>query len=86
MSSMLAEAIGYVAAVVTTLCWVPQAWRSLRTRDVAAISLTAYSAFAAGNVLWLSYGVLIGSAPIVVANAVTLAIVLAIVGAKLRYS
>lgn len=79
------ELIGYCAAFLTTFSFAPQAWLTFRTRDVRGISLGMYSVFAAGVALWLAYGLLLGAWPIVAANAVTLALALAILGMKLRY-
>jgi MtN3 and saliva related transmembrane protein len=79
------ELIGYCAASLTTLSFVPQAWLTFRTRDVRGISLGMYSAFTVGVALWLLYGVLMGAWPIVLANAVTLALASVILGMKLRY-
>jgi MtN3 and saliva related transmembrane protein len=77
--------IGACAATVTTLCWVPQALRILRTRDTRSISLVTQAAFTLGIGLWLVYGILIGSWPVTVANAVTLILVAAILALKLRF-
>ncbi|MFT3817964.1 MAG: SemiSWEET transporter [Rubrivivax sp.] len=68
------DLLGYVAAGLTTLSFVPQALLTLRTRNVAGISLGMYGAFTGGVALWLAYGVLIGQWPIIVANALTLAL------------
>jgi MtN3 and saliva related transmembrane protein len=81
----LSELIGYAAAFLTTLSFVPQAWLTFRTRDVRGISLGMYSVFTFGVALWLLYGVLMGAWPIVLANAVTLALASVILGMKLRY-
>jgi MtN3 and saliva related transmembrane protein len=80
------DLIGYVAATLTTGSFVPQAWHTFRTRDVSGISLGMYSVFVAGSVLWLSYGLMIAAVPVVIANAVTLGLALAILAMKLRYS
>ena len=86
LSSMpTSELVGYCAAALTTFSFAPQAWLTFRTRDVRGISLGMYSVFAAGVALWLAYGLLLGAWPIVAANAVTLALALAILGMKLRY-
>jgi MtN3 and saliva related transmembrane protein len=85
MEPPIVTLIGAGAAVLTTLCWLPQAFRILRSRDTAAISLTAYAVFAAGLVLWLTYGFLIGSWPVIGANLATLLPVAAIIVLKLRY-
>jgi MtN3 and saliva related transmembrane protein len=79
------ELIGYGAAFLTTLSFVPQAWLTFRTRDVRGISLGMYSVFTVGVALWLLYGLMMGAWPIVVANAVTLALASVILCMKLRY-
>ncbi|MFN4350573.1 MAG: SemiSWEET transporter [Hylemonella sp.] len=79
------DLIGYIAASLTTLSFLPQALHTFRTRDVSGISLGMYSMFAVGVALWLVYGLLLSAWPIVVANAVTLALALAILVMKLRY-
>lgn len=79
------EIIGYLAALLTTCSFVPQAWLTFRTRDVSGISLGMYSVFTTGVALWLVYGLLLGAWPIVAANAVTLALALAILVMKLRF-
>jgi MtN3 and saliva related transmembrane protein len=84
-SISLQELVGYCAAFLTTLSFVPQAWLTYRTRDVRGISLGMYSVFTLGVALWLLYGLLMGAWPIVVANAVTLALASVILGMKLRY-
>ncbi|MCX7815318.1 MAG: SemiSWEET transporter [Tepidimonas ignava] len=84
-SSVWVEAVGAAAATLTTVSFVPQAWLTWRTRDVSGISVGMYSAFALGVALWLLYGVLIGSWPIIVANVITLTLALAILVMRLRY-
>lgn len=80
-----ADPIGFVAAFLTTASFVPQAWLTFRTRDVSGISLGMYSAFTLGVVLWLLYGLSLRAWPVVVANAITLALALAILVMKLRF-
>ena len=76
---------GYAAATLTTLSFLPQAWLTFRTRDVRGISLGMYSVFTVGIALWLVYGLLMAAWPIVLANAVTLALASVILAMKLRY-
>lgn len=64
--------IGYTAAFLTTLAFVPQAFQSWKTRDLSGISLPMYSLFSLGVLGWLIYGVLINSWPIMLANSITL--------------
>ena len=75
--------IGALAALLTTSSFVPQALLTLRTRDVSGISLAMYSAFTLGVALWLLYGLALGEWPIVIANAVTLALTLTILWTKI---
>jgi MtN3 and saliva related transmembrane protein len=77
---------GFVAATITTLCWLPQAAHIIRTKETAGISLLTYGSFALGILCWLIYGVMIASLPIIAANTVTLLLVLAILGLKLHHS
>jgi MtN3 and saliva related transmembrane protein len=85
MSPVLIEAIGVLAASLTTLAWVPQALKTLRTRSTRDISLWMQAAMTAGIGAWLVYGLLIGSWPLIGANAVTFALVSAILLVKLRH-
>ncbi len=75
--------IGIAAAVLTTGSFLPQAILTLRTRDTRGISLAMYSAFTLGVALWLLYGIHLGEWPIVIANAVTLALATTILVTKL---
>ena len=79
----LIDTLGYLAGVLTTASFLPQAWLTFRTRDVSGISLAMYSVFTLGIALWLAYGLLINAWPIVIANAVTLVLAAAILGMKL---
>lgn len=78
------DALGYVAASLTTLSFVPQALKTLRSGDTAAISLRMYLLFTSGVALWGIYGLLRGDGPLIVANAVTLVSAGLILQSKLR--
>lgn len=83
MAVNITESIGFIAAATTTLCWFPQAWRTLRTRDTAGISLASQAAYAGGIALWAVYGLMIGSGPLIASNLVQLAPLLAVLWVKL---
>ena len=80
-----ANTLGLIAGTLTTLAFVPQVVKTWRTRSTHDISLGMFALFSTGLVLWLAYGVLIGSWPIVLTNVVTLALALTILFFKLRY-
>lgn len=77
--------VGLTAAALTTLAFLPQVWRSLRTRDLHGISLGMYAVFTLGTVLWVAYGTLVGDFPVLLANAVTLFLAAIVLTLKLRY-
>ncbi len=81
----LVSLIGFAAGTLTTLAFVPQVAGTLRTRRSDELSWGMLAAFAVGVALWTLYGILLRKPPIIVANAVTLALVLVLVGMKLRY-
>jgi len=78
------ELIGYSAAFLTTIAFLPQAIQSWRTRDLSGISLGMYSLFTAGVGLWLIYGWIIEKWPLILANALTFALALSILILKIR--
>ena len=77
--------VSAAAATLTTAAFVPQALHIIRHRETKAISLFMYVAFAAGVALWLLFGCLIGNWPIIISNAITLVLALAIIAMKLKY-
>ena len=78
------EFIGYCAAFLTTVAFLPQAIQSWRTRDLSGISVGMYSLFTAGVGLWLIYGLIIEKWPLILANTLTFALALSILLLKLR--
>lgn len=81
----ITDLIGTLAAILTTISFLPQALHTFRTKDVRGISLGMYSAFTLGVAMWLIYGLLLGAWPVVIANVVTLALASTILVLKLRY-
>ncbi len=79
------DIVGYLAAILTTASFIPQALHTFQTKDVSGISLGMYSSFTVGVSLWLVYGVLLQAWPIVIANTITLSMAGAILTMKLRY-
>ena len=79
-----AEPIGALAATLTTLSFLPQVLKTWRTRSASDFSWIWLASFALGLVLWLVYGLAIGSLPLVVANGFTLSLVLTITFVKWR--
>ena len=79
------EILGYLAAALTTTSFIPQAVMTIRSRNTSGISLGMYAIFTIGVALWLAYGLVIESWPMIAANTVTLALAALILACKLRY-
>lgn len=79
------EIIGLIAAFLTTAAFVPQAYKTYRTKDVSGLSLPMFSMFTLGIVLWFIYGFLKDSLPIILANAVTGILSIMLLVFKIRY-
>ena len=78
------DIIGYFAALLTTFSFLVQAIQSWRTRDLSGISVGMYSMFTLGVGLWLIYGIVIESWPLIVTNASTFLFALSILLMKLK--
>jgi MtN3 and saliva related transmembrane protein len=84
MSAWWVTALGTVAGLCTTGSFVPQVVKVWREGDTRAISLRMYVVLTAGFVLWLGYGLTLGSWPIVAFNAANLVLSAVILRLKLR--
>lgn len=78
--------LGFVAGVITTISFVPQVVQIYRSKSGRDISLWMMLLFALGITLWLVYGLVIRSVPIIAANSVTLLLVVTILWLKLYYA
>jgi len=77
--------LGSIAAILTTTAFIPQVWQVWRTRHTKDISLGMYAIFTGGVLMWLLYGILLGSWPIIVANSITACLAGAVLIMKLRF-
>ena len=77
--------LGFIAGTLTTLSFVPQVHKAWRTRRCEDLSYGMLLTFGLGVTLWLIYGLLVAAAPIIVANAVTLTLIVTLLVMKLRY-
>jgi MtN3 and saliva related transmembrane protein len=65
------EIIGFLAAILTTISFLPQAVKIIKTKDTSSISLTMYVIFTTGVLCWLVYGIHILNWAVLLANGVT---------------
>ena len=83
--SAAVETLGIVAGTLTTIAFVPQVLKIYQSKSAKDVSYLMFSIFSTGIVLWLLYGILIGSAPIIASNVVTLTLSVIIIVLKIRY-
>jgi MtN3 and saliva related transmembrane protein len=75
--------LGFIAAFCTTVAFIPQAVKVYKSRHTKDISLGMFSLLNIGIVLWLWYGLIIKSYPIIISNVITLAFALYILITKI---
>jgi len=81
----MSTAVGLLAGFLTTIAFVPQAWKIWKSKSAKDVSLPTFVAFTIGVALWLTYGILNQELPIIIWNAVTLVLAGAILGMKLKF-
>jgi MtN3 and saliva related transmembrane protein len=77
--------IGILAGICTTIAFLPQVLKTWRSKSAKDLSLGMFSVFCAGVVLWLTYGILIGDLPIILANGFTFMLAGSLLYFKLTY-
>ena len=79
------DILGYIAATLTTIAFLPQVIKTWRSRSAKDVSLVMMITFSIGVFLWLLYGLAIQAMPVILANATTLILALLIVILKIKY-
>jgi MtN3 and saliva related transmembrane protein len=77
--------IGLVAAFLTTASFIPQAIQVIKTKDTSGISLTMYSMFVLGVLLWAVHGFIIQDTAVIIANIITFVLASIVLAYKLKY-
>lgn len=81
----ITEAIGSMAGFCTTVSLTPQLYKIRRTRSTGDLSLAMFVVFGMGILLWLLFGIGVGSPAVVAANGASLVLVVAILTLAVRY-
>jgi MtN3 and saliva related transmembrane protein len=81
----IVTAIGLLAAACSTLAFIPQAIKTLRTKNTRDLSLGMYVLIVSGTTLWLTYGLLLGDTPIILANSCILVFSVLILVMKVKH-
>jgi MtN3 and saliva related transmembrane protein len=81
----LATVFGSIAGFCTTVSFIPQVVRIVRTKETRGISLLMYTIFTLGIICWLIYGIFLNDLPIILCNSVTLGLAGTILWFKIKY-
>jgi MtN3 and saliva related transmembrane protein len=79
------EIIGLIAATLTTWAYVPQVYKTWKSKSALSLSLTMYLTMFTGIILWLIYGIYLNSLAMILANSVSALLTLALIIFKIRY-
>ena len=82
----LVTVLGLVAATFTTIAFIPQVIKTARTKSTKDISKGMFTLMSSASFLWLIYGFLIGSLPVIIANVALLILSTMILSYKLKYT
>jgi MtN3 and saliva related transmembrane protein len=85
MSSLLIDAVGVAAGLASMASFVPQIVKIVREKDASSVSLRMFAITVTAFVLWTTFGVLTGSWPVAVSNAVCLGLSGTVLALRLRY-
>ena len=77
--------IGFIAAALTTIAFMPQVMKTWKMRSARDLSLPTFVIFSTGIFLWLVYGILIGNWPIIMANSITFLLGMILLIFKLKF-
>ena len=77
--------LGIMAGTLTTISFIPQVIKIYKIKDARDLSITTFCMFSCGVFLWLIYGIVTSEWPIILANGITLVLILLIIGMKIRY-
>lgn len=85
MNTIIINALGFIAAILTTCGFIPQLIKIIKTKSVQDISFDMFAMFLAGVICWLIYGILIKSPPVIIANFVSMLMNITILCYKIKY-
>lgn len=81
----LGNTVGYIAAFCTTAAYIPQALKTIKSKDTSSLSLPMYCLMAFGTLMWFLYGIVNNQAPVIIANFITLILAGIILFYKVKY-
>ncbi len=80
------EILGLIAAVLTTSAFLPQVYKTWKTKDVSSLSMPMLILFFVGIILWFIYGIYINSLSLIIANGITIGSYVLLIFFKVKYA
>jgi MtN3 and saliva related transmembrane protein len=84
-TNQLVENIGYVGSLLTSITFIPQVYKSWKSKSVGDLSIAMIVIVISSTIVWLTYGYLISSGPVLVANTVVLVLTLVLLYFKTAF-
>lgn len=81
----MSDLIGYIAAFCTTFAFLPQFFKSVKSKHTGDLSFLMLIIFQIGLICWLIYGILLQELPIIIANSITIILVFLLIFIKIKY-
>ena len=81
----LSTIVGFIAGLVTTAANLPQVWKTYRSKSAEGLSFRMLLALAIGLGLWITYGIMIKSLPLIATNVIVFLLILSLIAMKLRF-
>lgn len=81
----LTTIVGFIAGLTTTAANLPQVWKTYRNKSGEGLSFRMLLMLGIGVGLWLVYGIMSKSLPLIVTNTVVLLLILLLIGMKLKF-
>ena len=85
METIIIDILGYISATLTTIAFLPQIIKTIQTKSAKDVSMGMFVLFTIGVFLWIIYGILTKTYPVLIANAVIFCLALAQILLKLKY-
>jgi len=85
MEKIMIDVLGYISATLTTIAFLPQIIKTVQTKSAKDVSMGMFVLFTIGVFLWIIYGVLTRTYPVLIANAVIFCLALAQILLKIKY-
>lgn len=85
METIIIDILGYLSATFTTIAFLPQIIKTIRTKSAKDVSMGMFVFFTTGVFLWIIYGVLTKTMPLIIANSVIFCLSLIQIILKIKY-